>query len=340
MIPVEEALRLQHDSALFTALYRADCAADRLVFPSGLSDVDQFSFLLRAPVYLWARPMQRVVADSLSAYPLAEARVAIHHFEKPAMLWLFEQPIGSVIRPDDGQPAPEWMPRERPIDALVMCAWHRGQRSTGDLIASLMSQVNDTDARERERDRIEQVAQGIQVYGLTRLRTPTSFHLRNPLTGQSSWPSVGFLIPVIATVLEFGTDLTETGQHINIGDPTIEQELDLLRRWTLAGAALLRQRILTTTIQRPSAIEGRRLQNDDIPASSVQVIQLRATASTPSNGRESPMEWAHRWIVRGHWRDQWYASQQEHRVIWVPSYVKGPEDKPLIIRPTIYAVAR
>lgn len=51
-------------------------------------------------------------------------------------------------------------------------------------------------------------------------------------------------------------------------------------------------------------------------------------------------EWNHRWIVRGHWRNQWYPSTQVHRPKYVPSYVKGPEDKPLIVHDKIFSVDR
>ena len=41
----------------------------------------------------------------------------------------------------------------------------------------------------------------------------------------------------------------------------------------------------------------------------------------------------HRWLVRGHVRQQWYPSSQEHQAIFVPPHVKGPEGRPLIIKP-------
>lgn len=40
-------------------------------------------------------------------------------------------------------------------------------------------------------------------------------------------------------------------------------------------------------------------------------------------------EYDHQWIVRGHWRNQWYPSRNDHRPIYISEYVAGPEDKPL-----------
>ncbi len=48
-----------------------------------------------------------------------------------------------------------------------------------------------------------------------------------------------------------------------------------------------------------------------------------------SGGRE----FSHRWLVRGHVREQWYPSEKKHHAIFIPPYVKGPDGKPLIIKP-------
>lgn len=39
----------------------------------------------------------------------------------------------------------------------------------------------------------------------------------------------------------------------------------------------------------------------------------------------------HRWVVRGHWRRQWYPSDQAHRVIWIEEHESGATDHPLLI---------
>lgn len=48
--------------------------------------------------------------------------------------------------------------------------------------------------------------------------------------------------------------------------------------------------------------------------------------------------WKQRWIVRGHYRAQWYPSTKSHKVIWVAPYLKGPDNAP--IKQPIYAVVR
>jgi hypothetical protein len=64
---------------------------------------------------------------------------------------------------------------------------------------------------------------------------------------------------------------------------------------------------------------------------SVSVIILRRKADTglnPDDGRSGLVEWTCQWLVRGHWRQQFYPSRMEHRPLWIEPYTKGPEDKP------------
>jgi len=74
----------------------------------------------------------------------------------------------------------------------------------------------------------------------------------------------------------------------------------------------------------------------------IHVVQLRRTGSTTHQGSSDSgvVEWSHRWLVRGHWRNQWYPSQQDHRPRWIPEHIKGPDDKPLIVHDKIFSVER
>lgn len=64
------------------------------------------------------------------------------------------------------------------------------------------------------------------------------------------------------------------------------------------------------------------------PTRDVRVVTLRKRRAR-SNGESRAVEWSHRWVVQMHKRRQWYPSKQEHRVIFVGPFVKGPEGKPL-----------
>lgn len=75
-------------------------------------------------------------------------------------------------------------------------------------------------------------------------------------------------------------------------------------------------------------------------ASAVNVITLRSPTSSSADrsGDGIARDWQHRWLVRGHYRNQWYPSILGHKLIRVPPYMKGPQNKPLLTH--LYAVAR
>lgn len=43
-----------------------------------------------------------------------------------------------------------------------------------------------------------------------------------------------------------------------------------------------------------------------------------------------------RWVVDGHWRNQWYPSSGVHRPRWIEPYVKGPDGAPLRTGETVH----
>jgi hypothetical protein len=46
---------------------------------------------------------------------------------------------------------------------------------------------------------------------------------------------------------------------------------------------------------------------------------------------KSGRHYSHRWIVRGHWRQQPYGpGREQHRPTWIPAHVKGPEGADLL----------
>jgi hypothetical protein len=66
----------------------------------------------------------------------------------------------------------------------------------------------------------------------------------------------------------------------------------------------------------------------------VRYVELRAAKSPPREpdaGHESGKRlYVHSWVVRGHWRRQWFPSRGEHRPIWIHAHLAGPDGAPLI----------
>lgn len=70
----------------------------------------------------------------------------------------------------------------------------------------------------------------------------------------------------------------------------------------------------------------------------VKILVLRENRRSPFVGDDDGggMEYSHRFIVRGFWRNQPCGPHNsERRLQWIPPYVKGPADKPLVVKETV-----
>lgn len=81
------------------------------------------------------------------------------------------------------------------------------------------------------------------------------------------------------------------------------------------------------------------VRRDPRPASAVNIVDLRP-APDDGGGRTDPAtgrEYSCRWIVRGHYAMQAYGPNRSlRRRIYIDPYIKGPADKPLVIRTPVY----
>lgn len=63
----------------------------------------------------------------------------------------------------------------------------------------------------------------------------------------------------------------------------------------------------------------------------VRIVTLRPMRNENVTHSPSGRKYHHRWLVRGHWRNQACGPKQsERKRTWVPSYTKGPDGAPLI----------
>lgn len=124
-----------------------------------------------------------------------------------------------------------------------------------------------------------------------------------------------------------------------------EAERLIRDRYTVSTTAFLLLRSALLLMQQPLALvedaqydraARRRMQKLGQDPPRVRVISLRRSATGSSDG-ESDREYHHRWIVKGHWRKQWYPSREVHRPVWIAPHVKGPDDKPFIGGEKVYS---
>lgn len=133
------------------------------------------------------------------------------------------------------------------------------------------------------------------------------------------------------------------------GDGATISTISLIRRYLLAFFRLCWQRIAMVTGQRADRALFRRAQRIGLTApdmGTIKVVLLRKPVQMHRYEDDDEevdrpkREWTHRWIVSAHWRNQWYPSLGDHRVILIQAHVKGPADKPLVVSDKIFALLR
>jgi hypothetical protein len=101
---------------------------------------------------------------------------------------------------------------------------------------------------------------------------------------------------------------------------------------------LMQQRVARVDEYLPDRASARRLARAGRGVTPVRVISLRQPEV--HGGPGSDRTYHHRWVVRGHWRKQWYPSQQRNVPLWITPYVKGPDGAPLLAGEKVYAWQR
>lgn len=120
--------------------------------------------------------------------------------------------------------------------------------------------------------------------------------------------------------------------HSIVGsDPAVRKARgDLFR----AFCYLLGQRVTSDVEASLPRSERRRAQREGREPPKVRVISLRSSHGGGTG--QGSREYVHQWMVRGHWRKQWYPSIQANRPIFIAPYIKGPEGAPLLTGDKVY----
>lgn len=103
---------------------------------------------------------------------------------------------------------------------------------------------------------------------------------------------------------------------------------------------LCQQTLTAREYVHPDRHLAKRMVRRGFATSPITVITLRRQSAKREEGRE--VEWDHRWLRRGHWRQQWFGSGESRyqKAIYINPTICGPEDKPLLIRPHVNILSR
>jgi len=156
------------------------------------------------------------------------------------------------------------------------------------------------------------------------------------------------LYPVDVTAWPWGMSLADKSIEAADGQMDIHTEAERdemvvvyerMMRLYATAFMFMRQKILVPYRQQTSRAERRRAKKEGREPEDVFVIRLRAReARVRAAESTQTTEWARRWIVRGHWRNQWYPSLNMHQPKWIGPYIKGPDGKPLVEPEKMFAV--
>jgi hypothetical protein len=116
--------------------------------------------------------------------------------------------------------------------------------------------------------------------------------------------------------------------------------------WLYATWRLMQQTITDVRTEGVDRGLRRAAEKRKMKTQQVTVIHLRKRKAAVVDGEEQHIEWSHSWLVRGHWRQQWYGpkngdeNERFQVPIWIHPHLKGPEDAPLLVRDHIYSLDR
>lgn len=115
----------------------------------------------------------------------------------------------------------------------------------------------------------------------------------------------------------------------------LESGAPVLAAWVLMQQSITQ--VERTYADRP---ERRRCMRAALPSDLCIVRLRRIDAHDQDAGSGEIAPWSHRWLVSGHWRQQFYPSRGSNSTIWIGPHVKGPSDKPLLLKEKVTAWVR
>jgi hypothetical protein len=126
----------------------------------------------------------------------------------------------------------------------------------------------------------------------------------------------------------------EKSAYVSDGAYCGGRETDMLHeiRWVYSAFHLMSQRLAVKVEHQADRHLRRRMEKEGSRNTpTVQYVTLRRYEEARKKAAASgeSVEWNCQWMVGGHWRNQWYATEQKHRPVWIEDYIKGPEGKPL-----------
>jgi hypothetical protein len=147
--------------------------------------------------------------------------------------------------------------------------------------------------------------------------------------------------PPVCNAVWWSSIIHPINHIVDQNDPSFRDEQIALLRWLMSASMFVEQKL---AVPEPCDIPRgvrRSAERNGIHLPKVSVVRLRRVGSQRDIDSIAQQEWSCRWLVTGHWRNQWYQKAGRHVRRWIAPYVKGPEDKPMKPpTPRVFAVKR
>jgi len=147
-------------------------------------------------------------------------------------------------------------------------------------------------------------------------------------------PSARHFLAFDESIHEHPKSVVHEGVTGDFGAQAVEIAKQVVTTWNLMS-----QPLAVNAEARYDRASIRRLAREGKQPAPVRVISLRRPPGE-STGGSSERGHHHQWVVRGHWRQQWYPARQVHRPVWIAPHIKGPEGAPLLGGEKVYALRR
>jgi hypothetical protein len=159
------------------------------------------------------------------------------------------------------------------------------------------------------------------------------------------FPDVPYM-PVGRTDWRYGTD-TEVPTFNPGNADADDNRLEAMaqdRRWLAALVLLAAQPLAehsTVSLTNKSKLRAYR-KKSNLPHN-VRLVDVRRTIREATDGEGGKVDWSHRWMVGaetgGFWKQVAYGPERSlRRPQWIMPFIKGPKDKPLILKDTVHVV--
>jgi hypothetical protein len=136
------------------------------------------------------------------------------------------------------------------------------------------------------------------------------------------------LVPIAGQTLPAGGDWTSPDE---LPDAQRTVLTTLAAAWSLMQQPTIVDRIPVEVERKVRAAYGRAGRGDPQVTLIALRRQYRLSGQPPLDPDQPGRRYKHRWIVRGHWRNQPHGPERSlRRPTWIPSYVKGPEGADLL----------